>query len=410
MAGCGVSSTSLTSRCYNSIPTVFRQFLSDLDTKNSFPDLRLLHLAGEPLLKNDVDQFIQKFSKDCIMVNVLGSTECANVCLYFIDHETRIQGNIVPVGYDFSEGVEVLLLDDYLAEVGYGRIGQIAVRSRYLSPGYWNKPDLTQAAFLDDPDGGDLRMFLTGDLGRMQEDGCLEHLGRMDSQVKVRGFRVELSEIENVLIGLGLIREVSVVADHYHSSDNQKLIAYVVPFDNQAPPTPGDLRLLIKTKLPDYMIPSAFVRLDSLPKLHGGKIDRSALSRPSQGRPDLKTPFVRPRSVVEQVLADIWAQVLEIDYVGCNDNFLDLGGDSLRAGQVISRVIKAFQVELPLRSLFEAPTVAEMSLVITQSQAQKADPEHVERMLAELENFTEEQANRLLDEKSESTRIQGSKT
>lgn len=329
---------------YNSVPTVYRQFLSGLDIEKGFPDLRILTLTGEPIFQNDVDQYVQKFAQDCIMINVFGSTEVSSLRWYFIDHNTQFHGNSVPVGYDFSDGFEVLIVDDHLAELGFNCIGQIAVRSRYL-PGYWNRPDLAQAALLDDPDGGDLRIFLTGDLGQNFEDGCLENLGRIDSQVKVRGFRVELSEIENVLIGIDAIKEVAVVAERLNSSTNQKLIAYYVPFD-QFSPTPQDLQRLLKEDLPHYTIPSAFVRLDSLPKLHGGKIDRNALPRLGQGRPDLKTPFMAPSPGIEKLLADIWAQVLQINQVGRNDDFLDLGGDSLLAAILLVHVEESFQKKL----------------------------------------------------------------
>ena len=348
---------------YYSVSTVFRQFISGFDVKDGLPDLRLLILGGEPALKTDVELFKQNFSHECIFINVLASTESTCVRWFFIDHETRIEGDTVPVGYEFSEGIEVLILDDHLEEIGSDGIGQIAIRSRYLPTGYWNRPDLTQAAFLDDPDGGDLRIFLTGDLGQMHEDGCLEHLGRMDFQVKIRGNRVDLSEIENVLTGIDTIRAAAVIPYGQDSSSNQTVIAYFVPFGN-ASPTTSDLRHILTDELPDYMIPSKFVRMDSLPMLPGGKIDRNALPRPGHGRPNLKNPYAYPTSVIEQVLADIWSQVLEVDQLGLHDDFLDLGGDSLLAAALLVHVEEIFQKNLPLAALIEASTVAQMAKIL----------------------------------------------
>ena len=238
--------------------------------------------------------------------------------------------------------------------------------------------------FLPDPTGADERTYLTGDLGRMLPDGCLIHMGRKDLQVKIRGYKVFLGEVEAALRGLDAIA-AAIVVGREDGLGNMVLVAYVIAAD-QPSPTITEVRRALSQKILDYMIPSSFVFLDQLPLLPGGKVDRQALPAPTKDRPNLENHFVAPRTPVEGNLAGIWADVLDLDEIGVDDNFLDLGGDSLRAGQVISRVINKFRVELPLRSLFEAPNVGEMSLIITQSQAQKADQEQVERMLTELES------------------------
>ena len=377
----------------NFVPTVFRHFTSTLARNDRFPSLRLIYLGGEPVYKRDVDLFAKYFSQDCILVNRLGSTETDVMSMYFMDKDSQISGANVPVGYA-PQDKQVLLLGDEGLEVGVNEIGEIAIKSRYLSSGYWNKPEITQAVFLQDPDEVEERIYRTGDMGRMLPDGCLEHLGRRDFQVKIRGYRVEVAEIEMALLELTSIREAVVVASEIPAGD-QRLVAYLVPATEQASSI-VELRSHLKEKLPDYMVPSGFVCLDALPTLPNGKVDRRALPALGTARPELESPFVPPRTPVEETLAHIWVEVLGLDQVGIHDNFLELGGDSLLASQVISRVIKTLQVEVALRSLFEAPTVADMAVVLVQKQAEKAAPGDIDWMLAELEDLSEERARQLL--------------
>jgi len=299
----------------------------------------------------------------------------------------------VPVGYAV-EDKEVILLDEGGCEVGVGQVGEIAVKSRYLAAGYWREPELTKARFLLDPNGGDQRIYLTGDLGRMEPDGCLFHLGRRDFQVKIRGYRVEVSEVEMALLEHAAVKEVAVASREVQSGD-RRLVAYFVPTGQPAAGV-RELRNFLKDRLPDYMIPSAFVMLRTLPLTPNGKVDRLALPEPEKSRPELGTPFVAPSTPVEEELSRIWAEVLSLDQVGIRDNFFDLGGHSLAAARVVSQVIKQFQLELPLQSLFQSPTVAEMAMIITENQAKKVGQEEMARMLAELEPLSDEQAEQLL--------------
>jgi len=232
----------------------------------------------------------------------------------------------------------------------------------------------------------------------MLPDGCLFHLGREDFQVKVRGNRIEIAEIEMALLDIRTVKETVVVAREYGYGD-QRLVAYLVPA-GKIKPTITELRSSLLESLPDYMIPSTFVMLDALPLTPNGKIDRLALPEPGTARPELENPFVAPRTPVEKTLAEIWEYVLDIDEVGIHDNSLELGGHSLMATQIISRVIRKFQVEVSVKSLFDSPTVADMALAITQRQAAKADEEEIERMLDELEALSDEEARRLLADES----------
>jgi acyl carrier protein len=262
------------------------------------------------------------------------------------------------------EDTEVLLLDDDGKETAANQIGEMSVRSRYLSPGYWRRPELSQTKFLPDPNGGEERNYRTGDLGVMLDDGCLVHMGRKDFQVKVRGYRIEVGEIEAALLNLDNVKEAVVVLREDRSGD-KRLVAYIVP-SRQPAPTVTTLRNALAENLPSYMVPSAFVLQDTLPLLPNGKLDRQTLPDADNSRPNLDTPFIVPETAVEQTLAKIWAKVLNVDQIGIHDNFFDLGGQSLAAMGIISQVIKHFQVELPLRSLFQSPTVADMATVIAE--------------------------------------------
>ena len=374
---------------YRSVPTVFRHFVGTLTGAEEFPKVRVICVSGEPVTKNDIELYKAHFSQQCIFVNNLGSAEAPRSRIYLVDHQIQIPGSTVPAGYEVAE-IKVLLLDDQGKEVGFNQIGEIALKSPHLALGYWRKPDLTQAMFLPDTKGGDQRIYLTGDLGCMLSDGCLVTQGRKDFQVKIRGYRVEVVEIESALLNLDSVRDAAVVARETPLG-NQGLLAYIVPAQRSAP-TIGELRNLLEQKLPDYMVPSAFVFLDALPTLPNGKLDRQALPAPDKDRPSLESPFVAPRTPLEETLASIWAETLDLDDVGVHDDFLELGGNSLLAGLVISRVISTFRVELQLRTLFEAATVADMAVAIVQIQARQADPEDIGRMLADLEALSEEGA------------------
>jgi len=204
-------------------------------------------------------------------------------------------------------------------------------------------------------------------LGMLSPDGCLIHMGRKDFQVKIRGYRVEVAEIEAALLGLDSIK-AAVVHAQAHDPGEQRLVAYVVPTTGSNP-TVSELRRVLVQTLPDYMIPSTFVFLDTLPLLPNGKIDRQALPAPNQSRPELENPLVAPRTAVEDTLTGFWAEALGLDQVGIHDNFFELGGNSLLATQVISRINDAFNVNLSPQSLYETQTVAELAITVMQGQA-----------------------------------------
>jgi acyl carrier protein len=314
-----------------------------------------------------------------------------------MNHDTEVSGNEAPLGYAV-EDKEVMLLDESGNEVGFNEVGEIVVRSRYLSPGYWRRPDLTEAKFKPDPQGGDRRLYFTADLGLMLPGGCLVYKGRKDSRVKVRGYGVEIAEIEMALLNHPDIREAIVVARQNELGES-RLVAYFTSIDHREL-NASDLRTFLKEKLPDYMIPSDFVILDRIPLGPGGKVDRKALAAPDNSRPQLASTYISPKTPIEVQLAKIWSDLLDIDRVGINDNFFDLGGHSLTASRVISRVIQTFRLNLPLKLLFDSPTVAEMASVIAANQAKLATRDELKRMLSNVEAMSDEEAQLRMDESS----------
>jgi amino acid adenylation domain-containing protein len=347
---------------YHSTPTVYRYLFGSLTGKADLSAIRLAVIGGEEVLKKDVDLFRRHFSVNAIFVNGLGPTESTLALQYFINHDTQVIGNIVPVGYAV-EDTEILLLNEAGEQTEiYGEIG---IKSGHLALGYWQKPEITEAAFVPDPQGGTTRIYRTGDMGRLISDGTIAFTGRKDFQVKIRGVRIEPGEIEATLSQHPGVRECVVLARE-DDLDEKRLVAYIVA--NQQASSVHDLRRFLKEKLPNYMVPSAFVYLDALPRTPNGKVDRRALPSPDQSVIGLEGRYVAPRSYAEEILVGIWEEVLKLERVGIHDNFFDLGGHSLLATRVISRLGKAIQIELPLRALFEAPTIAGLAKGVEESQ------------------------------------------
>jgi amino acid adenylation domain-containing protein len=374
---------------FGAVPSVFRRLVSTLTGDEHFPHLRLIKLMGEPMHERDVELYRKHFATNCIFANSYGPNETGLIAHYLIDRDTQVKSSMVPVG-NSVEDKEVLILDEDDKEIGIEQTGQIAVRSCYLSPGYWRRPDLTRAAFSRALSKGAKRFYRTGDMGVMQPDGCLMHLGRLDFQVKIRGNRVEIAEVEIALLGLDAIKEAVVVARE-DIPGLKRLVAYIVTSITPAP-TASALRTALAAKLPGYMIPSAFVSLEALPLIGLGKIDRRALPEPDYSRSRLETPYVGARRELEQQLVAMWEEILDVRPIGIHDNFFDLGGHSLTALQIISRVIEALKLELPVKALFESPTIAEMAEIIEQNRTKPASDVEIARMLGEVETMTDVEA------------------
>jgi amino acid adenylation domain-containing protein len=323
--------------------------------------LKRLFAGGEALSRSLVERFKARLPID--VVNLYGPTECAVQTVVWVA-EPEARGRMEPIGRPIHN-VQAHILDAALRRVPLGVAGELCIGGRSVGRGYLNRPDLTAERFVRDPfsDAPEALLYRTGDRCRFLPDGVIEYLGRLDFQVKLRGFRVELGEIEVVLAQHAGVREAAVVVREDTPGD-QRLVAYVVA-EGPAPGA-GELRAHVKGRLPEYMVPAAFVVLPHLPLTPNGKLDRKALPAPDAAAGDDRA-HVEPRGPVEEGIAAIFAEVLRAARVGARDGFFDLGGHSLLATQAISRIRDAFRVELPLRAIFEAPTPAALALLVEEA-------------------------------------------
>ncbi|MCP4660645.1 MAG: amino acid adenylation domain-containing protein, partial [bacterium] len=356
------------------LPFVALQQLAEVAAQSPPPALREVITAGEQLqITRQVERLFT--AGGCTLENQYGPSESHVVTAWPLAGPASEWPALPSIGRPVAN-FRVYLLDGRRRPVPLGVAGELFLAGEGLARGYYDRPELTAETFLPDPLSGDPfrgdpfrgtgeRMYATGDLGRFAADGTIEFLGRIDHQVKVRGFRIELGEIEAVLSHSASVRECAVVA-RGDGPGGRQLAAYVVTEPGSAT-EPRDLRELLQQRLPEYMVPSAFVFLEALPLLPSGKVNRAVLPAPE--RHGAEAEFVAPSGPTEELLAGIWAAVLDLDRIGAEDNFFELGGHSLLATQVISRLRDVFGVELPLHQLFEAPTVARLAPAITAARA-----------------------------------------
>jgi amino acid adenylation domain-containing protein len=345
----------------HTVPSVFRTFLQRLDPDTRFPDIRLIYMGAERLYADDLRLYRRHFSDDCLLLHHYGASEKKVICRYAISRQTEVYGSVVPVGFPV-EDTEVELVDELGRRVPPGEVGEIRVRSRFVSPGYWRKPELSARTFQRDPSESEVRIFHTGDRGRIDPRGRLHLLGRSDHQVKVRGQRVELGEVEAALLELPGVSEAVVVARDAEGN-RTVLAAYVVPEAGLACTT-ASIRTALRARLSEYMLPSIFITLDRMPRNLNGKIDRLSLPEPISVRPSLETTYVAPRSAEERRLAEIWGQALDVRPVGVRDRFTDLGGDSLAAEAVFAAIEAGFGRSLPASLLIQCPTIEALARAI----------------------------------------------
>ena len=331
---------------FHSGAAVFRSFVHQLTAENTFPGLRIIRVGSGQLFDKDVELF-KRYFPDTLLFHTFTCTEIHIYRVLFLSKDSQVPRGALPVGYAV-EDVEVLILDDSGNPLGVNEIGEIAIRSAHLFRGYWNNSALTDAAFVGRPNDHGERLFHTGDLGRLQLDGCLEFLGRKDFRLKIRGHRIHAEEVELALQRLAEIGQ-AVVTSYKDDYGDERLVAYVTPSGSEFPTT-SQIRSSLKESLPDHMLPSKFVFLESLPLTASGKIDRRALPKPNLQRPKLVTRFSAPTTPVESVLAQIWAETLGLTSVGVHDLFFDLGGDSIIASRIVSAIGRIFPWNLRWRS------------------------------------------------------------
>lgn len=363
---------------FHTVPTVLRNWLEIVPPEETFPALRVVEVGGEPLFKRDLDRLFPHLPKTCLVRNALGTTETYVAVWNWLDAASELPDGVVPVGYP-PPNVEAMVVDETGQPVRAGETGEIVIKSRYLSPGYWKKPELSQRTFLPDPAQPGVFAYQTGDLGRVRAEGALEHLGRKDGMVKIRGHQVVLTFVESALRALEEIRDATVIAQPNAAGD-QRLVAYVVAANDSA----TALRAALAPALPAYMIPSNFVFMEQLPKLPNGKLDRRALPAPDS-LSTVQTRYVAPRTPLEVELAQIWCEILGVPRVGVHDPFIELGGNSLQAAQVVARASQTAGVEIPLSAVFDVPTIEGLAALITQRLAAHVPTADLEQWLREVE-------------------------
>ncbi len=353
--------------CLKIVPSHLSALLSGSHPEKLLPRQRLI-LGGEAATWDLIKQ-VRELAPECKILNHYGPTETTvGVLTYSVEEvSTDTLSNTVPLGLPLAN-TQIYLLDNYCQPVPLGVVGEIYIGGDNLARGYINQPELTNERFIPNlfSSETDARLYKTGDLGRYQSDGNLEFLGRIDDQVKLHGYRIELSEIEAVLREYSQVREVVVVAKEVHPGKKQ-LVAYI---GGQEHLKSAELRDFLQQKLPDYMMPSQFLFLKALPLTANGKIDKKSLPAPDSVKPELQAAFLAPRTPEEIALAKIWAELLNLEQVSIYDNFFELGGDSIISIQAIA---KANQVGLRLtpKQIFESQTIAKLALVaITSSKTE----------------------------------------
>lgn len=356
---------------------VCRSFLELLTGDEGFPDVRVIRTASDAIYPGDIMRLKQYFGPRCYFVNALASTETGIVCAQVMNKMTTIESEKVPIGSPVK-GVDVHLLDEHGQPAAADSAGTLSVRSRYIAHAYWRRPELTSKHFTADADKPGTRVFHSGDLARLRPDGVLEFCGRSDFRVKIRGYQVETGEVEAALLKHDNIAEAIVQACEFGQGE-KRLVGYVVPRRDPAP-TSSALYRFLHERLSDYMIPAIFIVMESIPLLATGKTNRRALPAPGWGRATLDNEYVAPQTVLEEQLSDIWSEIIGIEKVGINDHFMELGGDSLRAGQVMARVLRIFDVDFPVQVLFELPTVKQLAAQIESRQKNVTDKRKVVKL------------------------------
>lgn len=346
------------------VPTIFRTLIHLLPGEETLPHLRLLHLGGEPVTKGDIELYKARFSNECILVNNFGSSETGPLGQYFVNKETEISENIVPILLAV-EDKEIFLVNTSTIPNDNRVVGEIAVRSQFISPGYWSKSGHDNAKRFVEGNNTS-RTFLTGDLGQLGPDGMLVYMGRKDHQVKIRGIRVDLTEIEANIRNLHACNDVAVLTQI--EEEGLKLVAYLVPAQDLLPDA-STLRSELLKMMPSHMIPSEFFFLESLPRTPTGKVDRLAIPSESHGRFLNHTTHIAPRNELEHELVQLWKELLDLSTVGIHNRFFDLGGNSLFVIKLSNRISRLWEIRLSMADIFAHPTVGELASHISNSHS-----------------------------------------
>jgi amino acid adenylation domain-containing protein len=380
------------------VPSMLRVFLDEPQV-HQCRSLRQVMSSGEALSEELQERFFQRMAEGVELYNLYGPTEAAvDVTWWRCERDAERRGG-VPIGRPIAN-VQVYVKDEEGELVPVGVNGELRLGGVGLGRGYWRRAGLTAEKFVASEHGEveGAREYRTGDVVRWREDGVLEYVGRADQQVKIRGHRIELGEVEGALEAEERVKEAVVMARE-GAGGEPRLVAYVVTQDGLTLDV-SELRRALGEKLPQPMIPSAFVAMEALPVTPNGKLDRRALPEPDQSRPELAREYVAPRNEVERHIASLWENILQVEKVGLHDNFFDLGGHSLLATRVVSALRDEFHIELPLRNLFETPTVEGLSQTVMRCQTEQQGQPHetISRSVSGNEEMLLEKLDQLSDE------------
>lgn len=342
-------------------PSLFRQFVKLLDEQSHFPDLKVIRLSTENILDKDIQMYSKYFSEHAGLRVSYACSEVGTITHLSYQVGAKLPDGRIPVGFpEANRTIEIW--DENDCEVELGQVGEIIVGGKDVYPSYWKNPTATQKVFFPDPKSPGGHIYRTGDLGKILPDGQLVHMGRIDNMIKIRGFRVETSEIETELLKQDYI-ENAVVVGRADNSGQMRLVAYVV-LSGKSKLNVSKLRKAIANNLADYMMPAYFVELDSIPLTVSSKVDIGSLPNPKYDRPDLENTYKAASNQTETILCGIWERVLGIDKVGVRDNFFDLGGDSLLAAQLFVEIEKEFGRKLPISILYKAANVRQQADIL----------------------------------------------
>ena len=361
---------------YHSVPTVFRRLVRELETEEILDSVRLVVLGGEPVLPADILACRKHFPNRCRLINGLGPTESTVTLQYLVDAHTDVSDIVgyVPVGFPVEE-TEVFVIDDNDQVVGDGEIGQLVYKSAYLANGYLNDPEKTSRSFTPDPRTDRDRVYRSGDHGRRRADGCIEFVGRADTQIKINGIRVELGEIESIIRTVPGVSDCTVVLAHRESGTAHALAAFLTPDNSDL--TDTDVVNALFEQIPAHSIPSLFIHMATLPKTPSGKVDRLILEEIAASklaaRSDVGSEDIVSCGVQGQLLT-IWKELLRRPSIGINDDFFTIGGDSLDVVQLATAIQARLGAILSVSDIYRSRTIFCLSELILANLASEKRP------------------------------------
>jgi amino acid adenylation domain-containing protein len=367
------------------VSAVFSSLVSSIEETAAFDDLRTVVISGDAIHVANVERWMKKFSTRVKLMNQYGLTETTLIKFFHFIETEDLERGYIPIGRPIL-GATAVIVDQAGRPCPPGVMGEIYIRSPYLALGYFKDPELTGTCFVPNPFGNDPSdlVFKTGDLARLMADGTYQFCGRRDLLVKIRGIRVDMAEIENGLKGDATVKE-AVVAAQVGDDGETKLVAYVLPHGSEAI-DPDSLRENLRIELPEYMIPVAIEQVDEFPLTASGKLNRRALPALDLSERRSRKEMIAPRDPVEEAVAEVFKKFLGIEAIGVQDNLFELGGDSLIAIRVVSRIREELNVELTITSIFEAPTVEGLVLEILRLWTSNMSEEELSKFLAEPPN------------------------